>query len=97
MENSSAGSGSTSLRVDHRLCQFLRRTCENSEMAGKDDYRIFVGGLAWDVTERQLERTFGRFGKVIECQVRTLAPVVERLWLGFKILFMFVLSGISNN
>lgn len=39
-------------------------------MAGKEDYRIFVGGLAWDVTERQLERTFGRFGKIIECQVR---------------------------
>ncbi|KAK4783672.1 hypothetical protein SAY86_008046 [Trapa natans] len=38
-------------------------------MAGKEDHRIFVGGLAWDVTERQLERTFGRFGKIIECQI----------------------------
>ncbi|OWM87613.1 glycine-rich RNA-binding protein RZ1C isoform X2 [Punica granatum] len=38
-------------------------------MAGKEDYRIFVGGLAWDVTERQLERTFSRFGKVLDCQI----------------------------
>ncbi|XP_060186625.1 glycine-rich RNA-binding protein RZ1C-like isoform X1 [Lycium barbarum] len=39
-------------------------------MSGKDqDYRIFVGGLAWDVTERQLEGAFGRFGKIIDCQV----------------------------
>lgn len=31
--------------------------------------RIFVGGLSWDVTERQLESTFDRYGKITECQV----------------------------
>ncbi|KAI9124374.1 hypothetical protein K1719_004296 [Acacia pycnantha] len=38
-------------------------------MAGKEENRIFVGGLSWDVTERQLEHAFGRCGKVIECQI----------------------------
>ncbi|KAL8518052.1 hypothetical protein ACS0TY_009371 [Phlomoides rotata] len=39
-------------------------------MADKDqDYRIFVGGLSWDVTERQLENAFSRFGKIVDCQV----------------------------
>lgn len=38
-------------------------------MAGKEDYRIFVGGLSWNVTERQLENAFSRFGKVLESQV----------------------------
>ena len=39
-------------------------------MAGKDsDYRIFVGGLSWDVTERQLEDAFSRFGKIVDAQV----------------------------
>ncbi|XP_021690288.2 glycine-rich RNA-binding protein RZ1C isoform X1 [Hevea brasiliensis] len=38
-------------------------------MAGKEDNRIFVGGLSWDVTERQLENAFSRYGKIIECQV----------------------------
>lgn len=33
------------------------------------DNRIFVGGLSWDVTERQLQDTFHRYGKIIECQV----------------------------
>ncbi|KAM3360349.1 glycine-rich RNA-binding protein RZ1B isoform X1 [Capsicum galapagoense] len=39
-------------------------------MSGKDqDYRIFVGGLAWDVTDRQLEGAFDRYGKILDCQV----------------------------
>ncbi|KAM5555898.1 glycine-rich RNA-binding protein RZ1C [Rosa sericea] len=38
-------------------------------MAGKEEYRIFVGGLAWDVTEHQLESAFARFGKVHESQI----------------------------
>lgn len=38
-------------------------------MAGKEDYRIFVGGLSWNVTERQLENSFSRFGKVLESQI----------------------------
>uniref|UniRef100_A0A3Q7IRC0 RRM domain-containing protein n=1 Tax=Solanum lycopersicum TaxID=4081 RepID=A0A3Q7IRC0_SOLLC len=42
-------------------------------MSGKDhDYRIFVGGLAWDVTDRQLEGAFGRYGKIIDCQLMDL-------------------------
>ncbi|KAI7749859.1 hypothetical protein M8C21_027524 [Ambrosia artemisiifolia] len=39
-------------------------------MAGKDsDYRIFVGGLSWDVTPHQLEDAFNRFGKIIDSQI----------------------------
>ncbi|KAK7269733.1 hypothetical protein RIF29_22468 [Crotalaria pallida] len=37
-------------------------------MAGKEENRIFVGGLSWDVTERQLEHAFDRYGKILECQ-----------------------------
>ncbi|XP_020682224.2 glycine-rich RNA-binding protein RZ1C-like isoform X1 [Dendrobium catenatum] len=35
-------------------------------MSGKEEGRIFVGGLSWDVTERQIESTFSRFGKVLD-------------------------------
>ncbi|KAK8467341.1 hypothetical protein PHAVU_007G025050 [Phaseolus vulgaris] len=38
-------------------------------MAAKEDNRIFVGGLSWDVTERQLEHAFARYGKILECQI----------------------------
>ncbi|XP_043701315.1 glycine-rich RNA-binding protein RZ1C isoform X1 [Telopea speciosissima] len=38
-------------------------------MVGKEDMRIFVGGLSWDTTERQLENAFSRCGKVIETQI----------------------------
>ncbi|CAK7325386.1 unnamed protein product [Dovyalis caffra] len=38
-------------------------------MAGKEENRIFVGGLSWDITERQLETAFNRFGKIVESQI----------------------------
>ncbi|KAJ4977639.1 hypothetical protein NE237_008419 [Protea cynaroides] len=38
-------------------------------MVGKEEMRIFVGGLSWDTTERQLENAFSRFGKVVESQI----------------------------
>uniref|UniRef100_A0A1J3JDC0 Glycine-rich RNA-binding protein RZ1B n=1 Tax=Noccaea caerulescens TaxID=107243 RepID=A0A1J3JDC0_NOCCA len=42
---------------------------KNRESEGNLDNRIFVGGLSWDVTERQLEDTFDRYGKISECQI----------------------------
>ncbi|GAV60732.1 RRM_1 domain-containing protein/zf-CCHC domain-containing protein [Cephalotus follicularis] len=38
-------------------------------MGSKEDNRIFVGGLSWDITERQLEHAFSRFGKILESQI----------------------------
>ncbi|XP_059456271.1 glycine-rich RNA-binding protein RZ1C-like isoform X1 [Corylus avellana] len=38
-------------------------------MTGKEENRIFVGGLSWNVTERQLHHAFDRFGKIVECQI----------------------------
>lgn len=38
-------------------------------MAGREDNRIFVGGLAWDTTETQLEEAFSRYGKILQSVV----------------------------
>ncbi|KAL6637137.1 hypothetical protein ACP70R_024709 [Stipagrostis hirtigluma subsp. patula] len=37
-------------------------------MAGKEEGRIFVGGLSWQTDERKLEEAFCRFGKVVDAQ-----------------------------
>lgn len=42
---------------------------KDRENDGNLESRIFVGGLSWDVTERQLESTFDRYGKITECQI----------------------------
>ncbi|XP_010552951.1 PREDICTED: glycine-rich RNA-binding protein RZ1C-like [Tarenaya hassleriana] len=39
------------------------------EMAATEGGRIFVGGLSPDVTERDLERAFSRFGEILDCQI----------------------------
>lgn len=41
-------------------------------MAGKEENRIFVGGLSWETTDRQLEDAFSRYGKILEAQVLLL-------------------------
>ncbi|KAF7052040.1 hypothetical protein CFC21_060199 [Triticum aestivum] len=38
-------------------------------MAGKEDSRIFVGGLSFHTDERKLEDAFRRFGKVVDTQI----------------------------
>lgn len=38
-------------------------------MAGREENRIFVGGLAWNTSERHLEDAFSRYGKILESVV----------------------------
>ncbi|XP_078436457.1 glycine-rich RNA-binding protein RZ1C-like [Wolffia australiana] len=40
-------------------------------MGGQEQVRIFVGGLSWDTSERDLEDAFSRFGKVVEAEIMT--------------------------
>lgn len=61
-------------------------------MAGKEDARIFVGGLAWETTDRQLADTFSRFGKVLDAQVRLGLGFLLFRFLTFFSEFLFFVS-----
>lgn len=41
---------------------------ERGSMGSKEEIRIFVGGLSWETTDRDLEDAFSRFGKVTDAQ-----------------------------
>jgi len=58
-------------------------------MSGKEENRIFVGGLGWDVTERQLEHAFDRYGKILECQVPLNLPTIYFVSILSKIYHFF--------
>ncbi|OAO94375.1 RZ-1c [Arabidopsis thaliana] len=47
-------------------------------MAAKEGSRIFVGGLSPEVTDRDLERAFSRFGDILDCQIDELGMILIR-------------------
>ena len=58
-------------------------------MAGRDENRIFVGGLAWETTEKQLEDAFTRYGKILEslvCLCFSILIIISLWNLGFCII-----------
>lgn len=38
-------------------------------MTDYEQFRVFVGGLSWEISDRELENEFKRFGKVIDAKV----------------------------
>lgn len=54
-------------------------------MAGREENRIFVGGLSAHTTERQLDDAFRRYGKILESVVSfflfSTSPCVVLFWI----------------
>lgn len=39
------------------------------KMSDVEEYRCFIGGLAWSTSDRKLKDTFEKFGKLVEAKV----------------------------
>lgn len=42
------------------------------KMSDEDEYRCFIGGLAWSTSDRKLKDTFEKFGKLTEAKVTNI-------------------------
>ena len=61
-------------------------------MAGKEDSRIFVGGLSFHTDERKLSDAFRRFGKVVDAQVSDRLHVAPYYLLHIFLLLLYLWS-----
>lgn len=73
---------------------------EEGAMAGKEEGRIFVGGLSFHTDERKLADAFRRFGKVVDAQVpyridRSSRSSVLRMLFFFQFFWMLPLLDLG--
>lgn len=50
------------------------------KMSESDEYRCFIGGLAWSTSDRKLKDTFEKFGKLTEAKVIDIIINSFRCW-----------------
>lgn len=46
-------------------------------MSDSDEYRCFIGGLAWSTSDRKLKDTFEKFGKLTEAKVISIIILLD--------------------
>ena len=52
-------------------------------MSDYEQFRVFVGGLSWEINDRELEDEFRRFGKVLDAKVSFLRNISVVLCCGY--------------
>ena len=50
-------------------CSYLLLHFSKKIMSDYEQFRVFVGGLSWEINDRELEDEFRRFGKVLDAKV----------------------------
>ncbi|KAL9329126.1 hypothetical protein ACSQ67_004129 [Phaseolus vulgaris] len=60
------------MRVDRFSFRVFPRNYSSKssfKMSDSEEYRCFIGGLAWSTSDRKLKDTFEKFGKLVEAKV----------------------------
>jgi heterogeneous nuclear ribonucleoprotein G len=61
------------------------------KMSDEDEYRCFVGGLAWSTSDRKLKDTFEKFGKLTEAKVINMKLILLLSYFMFITINCFML------
>ncbi|KAK9126590.1 hypothetical protein Scep_015436 [Stephania cephalantha] len=65
-------------------------------MASKVENRIFVGGLSWETSDRDLEDAFGRYGKIVEAQLFILQHINDPFFVSWLYVVCDILRHVTS-
>ncbi|XP_023417918.1 heterogeneous nuclear ribonucleoprotein D-like [Cavia porcellus] len=57
--------------------EFAKGSKTNASKNLQDDGKMFMGGLSWDTSKKDLTEYLSRFGEVVDCTIKT-EPVIGR-------------------
>ncbi|XP_027629148.1 heterogeneous nuclear ribonucleoprotein D-like [Tupaia chinensis] len=63
--------------------EFAERSKINASKNQQDDSKVFIGGLSWDTSKKNLTEYLSRFGEVVDCIVKTDSVTGRSRGFGF--------------